>query len=287
MKNNSDVVLLISSCDLYEDAWNPFFRLLEANWPDCPETIYLLTETKTYVDSYFKVKCIHSTERYWSDRMMAALEDVKEKYLWFFLEDFFLEEKVNNEIAEAAVNCIKNNSDVGVIRFIPEISARWYTDAVIERYFSPIPKDFPQRSNLMLALYNKDYFKRMLRSKETPWDFEKFGKHRSRIYKDEVLIQTVDYPLAFPYNYSIAKEIGISQRKWMRKTKELFDRYHLSVDYENLGWYEKPKWNGKTRKEKWMLLFEDSAVFWGLIKSRITDRTHTVAHFFRNIKDYL
>ena len=40
--------VLVTSCDSYDDTWEPFFTLLETMWPNCHYPIYLSTETKNF-----------------------------------------------------------------------------------------------------------------------------------------------------------------------------------------------------------------------------------------------
>ena len=52
---DNSVTILVSSCDLYEDAWYPFFKLLKIQWPECEQyRIVLNTETKTYNPDFIK-----------------------------------------------------------------------------------------------------------------------------------------------------------------------------------------------------------------------------------------
>ena len=34
MNNKNDVTILVNSCDKYEDAWEPFFKLFSIQWPN-------------------------------------------------------------------------------------------------------------------------------------------------------------------------------------------------------------------------------------------------------------
>ena len=31
---DKNITILVNSCDLYEEAWHPFFKLMEINWPE-------------------------------------------------------------------------------------------------------------------------------------------------------------------------------------------------------------------------------------------------------------
>ena len=47
--NSLDILVL--SCDMYSDVWDPFFQNFALKWPDCPFRVNLVTNEKQY-DKY-------------------------------------------------------------------------------------------------------------------------------------------------------------------------------------------------------------------------------------------
>ena len=77
MDKRNDITILVNSCDLYEDAWYPFFYLLRKHWPACNYNTVLNTETKQYHDDYFDVKTINTgTELSWTARIRYVLNRI-------------------------------------------------------------------------------------------------------------------------------------------------------------------------------------------------------------------
>ena len=99
MANELDKVsLLVSSCDLYEDAWNPFFQLIYRNWPQHPNNIFLLSEEKTFNCDYMNIETINTKKGTpWTERLRFALDKIDTEYVLFSLEDYFVHAYVNNE----------------------------------------------------------------------------------------------------------------------------------------------------------------------------------------------
>ena len=115
-----DVTILVNSCDLYEDTWYPFFKLLQIQWPDCPYRIVLNTETKKYDCPFLNVETINSGNGLsWTARLKYVLNQIDSEFVLFFLEDFFLLEPVRTEAFDKAWSIIKENQDVGLIHFTP------------------------------------------------------------------------------------------------------------------------------------------------------------------------
>lgn len=282
---DKDVTILVNSCDLYEDAWNPFFRLLQIQWPECPYDIVLNTESKQYVDEYFDVKCICSSRKMiWSERLIYALNQIESKYILFFLEDFFLYDKVNEEIILQSLYCMEENNDIGVIKFVPHVPENWYDkDIVLNNYFSPIPKSFRARNAGLAAIWRKDYYLKLLRPFEDPWEFEIFGAIRSKKYPEQIFVQNNLYPLAFPYDIQIKYGYGITQRKWLRNNKALFEKYKIDVNFSNLGWFEEKKTEkivGKKRtfKQKILLPFTNPLDFCKIIIIELKQKVYYIKH---------
>ena len=86
MEFKNDVTILVNSCDKYEDAWEPFFRLFHMQWPDCPYKIILNTESKTFLCDYISVETIHTCEcNTWTERVKKALSKIDTEFVLFFL----------------------------------------------------------------------------------------------------------------------------------------------------------------------------------------------------------
>ena len=95
MKNNiikkADITILVNSCDFYEDAWDPFFKLLKIQWPNCPYKIALNTEKKVYQCDFMNVRTIKTgKEVSWTARLRSALNQIDSEYVLFFLTIFHI-----------------------------------------------------------------------------------------------------------------------------------------------------------------------------------------------------
>ena len=233
---DNSVTILVNSCDLYEDAWEPFFRLLHIQWPTCQYPCVLNTETKVYQCDFMNVKTICAGGgQTWSKRIINCLKQIDSDYILFFLEDEFLREKVNTQWFDNTLQYMKEHEDVGVI-FVrhsgkqKEHSGEPYIDrhALTDRF--PIVG--------LAALYRKTYFLKLLRKHENPWEFERYGSIRSQRMKEKVLQYSWDYPAMFVFDDEIEKGYGITKRKWLPKNKELFEQYGISVNFERLGWLD-------------------------------------------------
>ena len=94
---------------------------------------------------------------------------------------------------------------------------------------------------MLVSLWRKEYFLRLLYGDENPWEYEKNSNIRSRFAGYKIFTQDYNYsPATFRYCMNPADGYGITQGKWLHKNKELFESYGINnVDYANLGVFDK------------------------------------------------
>ncbi len=239
MKNyncRDDVTILVNTCDMYEDAWDPFFKLFKIQWSDCPYRFVLNTESKDYKTELFDVRAVHPDEKMpWGKRIKYALNTIQSDYVVFMLEDCFLQSKVNSDSFYEMLEYMKENDDVGVI--ICRHTEKQKT-AFDEKYFSRDCVTGTVRIVAMAAIYRKNYLLNIIDDNESIWEFEVNASKRSRKFPQKVLQYNNAYPIIFEYYDAIERGYGITKRKWLPKNKELFDKYGIEVDFDNLGVYD-------------------------------------------------
>lgn len=102
------LVLFVLSCDAYKDLWDDFFSLRDKYWADCPFKWYLITESADYYhDNVTVIKCGNNLN--WSGRLKYAIKSVDSLYYGIFLEDYFIYEKIQNEIILNLIDVMENH----------------------------------------------------------------------------------------------------------------------------------------------------------------------------------
>lgn len=236
---DNNITIVVASCDLYEDAWMPFFKLMQINWPNCKMNKVLLTESKEYKCDFMEVKTIKSGfDCSWSQRIKKSLKQIDTKYILFFLEDFFLLDEVDEKKLDKALTLMEKNERVGVINFYAGSSKEEYRDKCREEeIFCKVPKSRPYRTKVITSLWKKDCFEKLLYGNESPWEHEKESSIRSVVAGFDVYEQ--DYKISKPtflYYINPKDQMGITKRKWLKGNKEFFESKGIyNVNFENLG----------------------------------------------------
>lgn len=172
---DSDVSILINSCDKYADIWPVFFTLFWKNWPDCPYPVYLGTNMKTWDDERVHVLQV-GPDISWADTTIKMVKMIPSKYILFFLDDFLIWEKVNTDEVVALVEKMKSlDIDYLRLRNWPPMyqPVDGYPDIVQVR------SGTSYRCALEIAFWRRDVFLDLIVPGETPWEMEKIGSSRS------------------------------------------------------------------------------------------------------------
>lgn len=196
-----DISIVVSSCDKYAQFWDPFFTLLNKHWPELTTThksvpIYLISNTKTYQNE--RVKTINIPDEIsWSDNMLDALEHIKTKYILLFLDDYWLDAKVDqNRLLELIL--VMNKEDAAYLQlFVDPLEA--HLSKHVAKNKNVVYKDKFQkyRASLQLAIWETKALKQILRSKESAWDFELAASIRSSGYPKEFLTVKNSSPITY------------------------------------------------------------------------------------------
>lgn len=291
---NKSVTILVNSCDLYEDAWEPFFKLLKIHWPECEQfDIVLNTESKHYDCDFLNVRVYRGGQSVpWSKRLKSCLKTIDSEFIVFFLEDFFIKSRVNTLVFEESLSLLKNEKSIGVVSLIPGLNINnpyWKTQGQYNKYFTEIV-DSPARINAVSAIWRKDYLIRLLKDNENPWEFEKNATIRAKVYRKKVYCPVFDMQSpVFDFGVKIEYGYGISSKKWLPKNKELFEKYGIDVNYDNLGWYEaddKPsapvsKRKKRTKKEILKLIYKNPFELLNMIKVKLKQTLKKIIYYIK------
>ena len=193
---NKECVIIIPSCDNYSDAWDPFFHFFFKYWPDCPFPVCLITETKVFPDK--RVTTINLKKDYgWANNVSKVLNQLAANYFIYFLEDVFLEKKVDTARILHLLEVMKRDK-ASCIRLYPSPGP----DAPYEKepQLGVIAADAKYRVSTMTAIWDKAAFLRVLRPGENAWQMEFEGTKRSAtmgelflsVYEDDPAVDIFD-----------------------------------------------------------------------------------------------
>ena len=216
----SSVALVVSSCDAFFDAWQPFHAFFEKFWGDCPLDIFLLTN-----ELEIRSPRVHGIavgeDRGWSTNLLSALEQVTHPYVLYFQEDYFLTAPVERaQVARDFAEAMDKGADSLCFR------ARSKPDAArcrLNDRFGVVPLDSDGRTRCQVTLWKRSALQSILRAGETAWNFEARGSARTQ----EMLILSYASRENAPIRYLMS---AISRGLWMPDAIALCRAHQVTID---------------------------------------------------------
>lgn len=240
IKMNNKCAILINSCDEYSDVWTYFFRLLYCNWPDLSYPIFLNTETKSFISPNHNINILNvlSSKKYnisWGERLIDCINRIDSEYILFFLEDFFLEESVKEEVIRDCLRWMDEDKEIAAFQLIP---CGEYHNCQENKYNKESDKyqGFGLRKQYGYyklsagpCIWRKSELRKLTVNYDSPWEWEYFGSFRTWMYKGKFYSRIQKDESIFKYD--IDHGGAVHRGKWVGSTViPLLKRFDISFN---------------------------------------------------------
>ncbi len=241
---SNKVTVLVSSCDKYEDAWEPFFKLFDKFWPSCPLDFVLSTESKSYDCDFLSVRTINSDAcSLWGRRLKNAVNQINSEYILLFLEDFFITSPVDIDLFNDAVEILDTMPNVGSIKYYgsPKYCNSIKSKVLKEHInYSFIETKGKELGFVTVSLWRKQCLQNMIFDSDNPWEFEKECQYRCVSIPYRFVLQNGNSDAVFEYYIGPQNNLGLTLGKWLPGNKDLFEKNGIyNVNFERLGVLQK------------------------------------------------
>ena len=266
--------IVVSSCDSYEDTWYPFFKILDAEWPDCKFPIVLNTETKEYKYGNLPITCFQMYQDKkpvsWSKRLIDTLNRIDSEYILFLLDDFFFTGRIDSEEIDFVISQMDTDKSIGVCYLVPMNPIHTTDDKEIDfgghsgyserakiankrtfirDFIKPyIKKDLRGLCliNAQAGIWRKEFLLKSLHPSESAWDWEGYGTLRAYKFEERIISALPDKKPIVPYDYFNGN--GIMQGVWVAENVEpLFKKHNIDIDLSIRG-TKTQDWNYRYNK---------------------------------------
>src|ERR1700693_1190591 len=242
--NVAPTPVLVVSCDRYADLWRPFFTIFWNYWPNCPFPVYLGSNFKSYDDTQVKTILVGEDVR-WAAGVIKMLDHLKSDYLFLFLEDFFLIEKVDTRRILNLVETARQNQ-IGCLRMVSGSHLSFPPTHALEQYpgLGIIAPGDMNRVSTQVALWKTETLRTLLNPHFNPWQFEEigtilsegmpdqfWGTYRPAILYDQCVERGKWRPEGISHCRNMGLEIDLSARPPMSEAD--VTRALLSMKMEN------------------------------------------------------
>lgn len=190
----NDVSVVVSSCDAFFDCWRPFAFFFRKFWPECPFTVYLITNELDVRSSVIRAIGV-GEDRSWASNMQIALEQVATPYILYFQEDYFLNTTVDEEqLARDFAFAIEAGAASLCFRDLSRLERQ--ADRPNERIIN-VPRESEGRTRLQVTLWRRDALRSILTAGEDAWQMEAQGSARTRDLRMLAYARNADSPVQY------------------------------------------------------------------------------------------
>lgn len=165
------MTMLILSCDRFSDLWEGHVKLLEQNWPNRGMKTIIVTDKPS--DRKFPGVEVFSagTDKEWSERLGAALQQVDTEFVFITLDDYFLIHPVSNEQIGGVLRMM-DGEKLDYVRLF--LRPRAKPSARMREYGKVYRIDTNDRYsvNLYAGIWRKKFLLETVREPKNAWRYE-------------------------------------------------------------------------------------------------------------------
>ena len=217
-RESEQLAVLIVSCDRYKDMWPLCTSMIRRFWPDCPHSIYLMSNKPAQIAGFHNLAI--GPDFGWSANLRVALERLPQDYVLLFLEDLILERAVDTAkvgvlfdwFRQAKGNCLRMN---------PNPPA----DLPLNDSVGVAVSGGMYRTSTVMTLWRRSILLDLLDPKETAWEFEICGSERSDCYDG--------FYAAHVATFSVINTVA--RGKWTRRAIRRVRRLGVEPELEARG----------------------------------------------------
>jgi hypothetical protein len=213
-----NTVVLMFTCKKFEQCWEPFFKLFEKFWPNCPYELIMGTD----VGNYPGIKTIEiGTDLGWTRNCIQILNQINADRLIIFFEDFLPCADFDSERIEKLVKHSRDHN-IGCLRLqpCPGPTAPWEHDDSL----GILQSGDPYRFSWQTAIWDKEFLLSLLIPEETPWQTEVIGtKRASKSNRHFVSVKRGESPI--PYIIT-----AVVKGKWQDNALKLLESEGIPMD---------------------------------------------------------
>jgi len=211
--------VLISSCDKYQDLWDPFFTLFFRYWQDCPYPVYLGTNHLKYDHNRVTTITV-GDDTDWSSDFRSMLEQIPQPYVIVLIEDFLPTKSVDTAMIDRLITYMVDKG-AGCLRLFPCPGPD--LPCLDNPLVGEISKGADYRLSLQAAIWDKQILLELLREGESAWELELNGTKRTNALAAPFLCVAGDSPI--PYFCT-----GVVKGKWVKEAVKLCKKEGIEVD---------------------------------------------------------
>lgn len=234
---NTDVTLLVFSCDAYSDLWDGQVQQLEKHWPEHPPKAWIVTDQPTERQYEHIQVLVTPAELEWSERLAWVLQKVETPYVFFTLDDYFLIEDVPHDRINNYVRLMEQEG-YDYIRLFKSRKKKTLDAHQVYHELRGIDLQHNYAINLYAGLWRTEFMRAAAQGKLNAWRFEVSLRKAGLAYGAKCLVCMDD--MIYPFLDVVRKG------KLLRKAAKYFHKHDIyHGDRAVNSWWYEFKLNGR------------------------------------------
>jgi len=221
--------VLIGTCDLYSPLWESFQICFDRYWKFntqnlfIGETIRVPNYTNTKFETILQGKTVSAGMNNWGERMRQGIEACEEDYIFFILEDYFLDYTYSEEQMNDWLDAMKKY-DMNRIQISGPLTPQFdVSDTEVGCPYNKYTLNSRYIISVQPSIWKKSFLLETLKSEYSPWDFEIKGSKLligtdHRTFADITVMDTRKYFNAVRIGFK--KSVGWEKFRMKEKLKD-------------------------------------------------------------------
>lgn len=226
----SNITIVVASCDNNFDLFEPFHYCMEKYWPDHPKIVY---STESINNPFYKTEPHNYKLQDWAYRIRDVVENIETAFILFMVDDIFIQKPVDTQLIESLTSLFSNKT--AAINFEFKFDKN---DTLKNNLVSIRSLNGRYKTSMMCQLWCKDKLIEVLSQGGDPWQVEQYNNHLNYEY---LISNEGDFIFWGKKKGADWKNWGLFHGRWSKQAKNFFDSENYIIDYSKRGFYEENK----------------------------------------------
>lgn len=201
-----NVSILIGTCDSYLEFVPNCVKLVDKYFEPLVDKVIIGEKIRQEYDGY---KFIITDKTEWGYRILKGLSEIKTKYVFFMLEDYYLSQQLTTEYISYLIQFMdRRNAKKVMLSCVPDFAQYKYSNTIDT--IKQMSSESNWLASIQPAIWNTEHLKQIMKPTYSPWDFEITASELLRFKENNHYVVKVDEPIYFNF----VRKGGVKSQGW-------------------------------------------------------------------------
>lgn len=170
-----ELAVVVCTCKKYEQVAKRCIQCFERFWHECKYSKYVITDKNLELEGT-SIQLSFPSVNSWGERVKKGLEKIEEEFVLMVLDDFIIEEPVDEVAFHSFLDQMNKNPQIAhiLLNTVEDSKNLVYSSDLMQR------DEFARyKTSLQLGIWRRQELKGFLEDSYSPWEFELFGNMKT------------------------------------------------------------------------------------------------------------